>query len=82
MIFIVKITMQILECMLTLTESKFACTAPVRSKINSTAEPGREMRDEEADLSDTLEERPDSVSIFMFYYNSRTSISYQLNKIK
>src|SRR6218665_3999409 len=49
----------------------------IRSKIKSTAEPGR---DEEADLCDTLEERPDLVSIFMFYYNSRISISYQLNK--
>ena len=39
----------------------------MRSKIKSTAEPGRERRDEGLDLSHTLEERPDLVSIFIVY---------------
>src|SRR6218665_873981 len=43
-----------------------ACIAPIRSKSRSTAEPGRERRDEEVDLFDTLEERPDLVSILCF----------------
>src|SRR6218665_678723 len=67
--------------MFSCTAPMFSCTAPIRSKIKSTAEPGRDMRDEGVDLSDTLEERSDLVSIFMFYYNSRISISYQLQKI-
>src|SRR6218665_1338942 len=40
-----------------------ACIAPIRSKSRSTAEPGRERRDEEVDLFDILEERPDLVTI-------------------
>src|SRR6218665_1886324 len=43
-----------------------AWAAPIRSKSRSTAEPGRERRDEEVDLFDTLEERPDLVSILCF----------------
>src|SRR6218665_3877651 len=43
-----------------------ACIAPIRSKSKSTAEPGRERRDEEVDQFDTLEERPDLVSILCF----------------
>src|SRR6218665_68046 len=34
-----------------------ACIAPIRSKSRSTAEPGRERRDEALDLFDTLEEQ-------------------------
>src|SRR6218665_3581601 len=49
----------------------FSWIAPIRSKSRSTAEPGRERRDEEVDLFDTLEERPDLVSILQF--NERIS---------
>src|SRR6218665_951272 len=54
----------------------------IRSRIKSTAEPGRERRDEEVDLHvyDTLEERPDLVSMCMLYYNAR--ISNQLSTTK
>jgi len=45
-----------------------SCTAFNRSKIKSTAEPGRDMRYEGVDPSDTLEERPDLVSIFIVYF--------------
>src|SRR6218665_2385296 len=55
-----------LACIIAMYSLLSACIAPIRSKNRSTAEPGRERRDEEVDLFDTLEARPDLVSILWF----------------
>src|SRR6218665_475198 len=59
-----------------------ACIAPICSKSRSTAEPGRERRDEEVDLFDTLEERPDLVSILCFIIMKEYQTNYQLQSNK
>src|SRR6218665_2212642 len=69
-----------------LTAPMFPCRsawiAPMRSKSRSTAEPGRERRDEALDLFDTLEERPDLVSILQFIIMKEYQTNYQLQSNK
>src|SRR6218665_172041 len=68
----------------------FSCMTPMRSKIRSAVEPGREMRDKGAALASTIErcrsdkvdERPDSSSVTIVYYNARTSVRYIIFIIK
>src|SRR6218665_498933 len=57
-----------------------AWAAPIRSKSRLTSAP--ERRDEALDLSDTLEERPDLISILQFIIMKEYQTNYQLQSNK
>src|SRR6218665_1639684 len=67
-----------------------AWTAPIRSRIISTAEHGREMRDKGVDLtsaiercrSDTTDDRPDVDAIIIVYYNAKLTVNQNLQTTK